>query len=135
MKLSKITINNYKGIQHLSLDIENISIIIGPNNCSKSTVLQAIEQFGKADKTLDENCYYRHDTSRAISFHATFIDVTAAELELHGIRNSLHEPTGHFIVRAVYEYGEPVKRFSKTSGEPTHDMNNEGWDGRMGGGQ
>jgi putative ATP-dependent endonuclease of OLD family len=134
MKLSKVTINNYKGLQHLSLDVENISIIIGPNNCSKSTVLQAIDQFGKSDKLLDESCYYRHDTSREISFLATFIEVTEEEIELHGIRNSIHEPTGNFIVRAVYEYGVPVRRSSKTSGEPTHDLNIEGWDGRMGGG-
>lgn len=134
MKLSKLTIRNYKGIKELSLDIENISIIIGPNNCSKSTVLQAIEQFGKANKTLDLSCYHRHNTDEPISFHATFTDITSAEVELHGLRNSLHEPTGYFIVRAIYPYGHDVKRSSKTNGDPTHDLLDEGWDGRMGGG-
>ncbi|MEK4084266.1 AAA family ATPase [Psychrobacillus sp. FSL K6-1415] len=45
MKLKKLTIRNYKGIKKLSLNIENISLIIGPNNCNKSTVLQALVQF------------------------------------------------------------------------------------------
>ncbi|WHY01126.1 hypothetical protein [Neobacillus sp. DY30] len=35
------------------MDIENISIIIGPNNCSKSTVLEALCKFGSNDSTLD----------------------------------------------------------------------------------
>lgn len=134
MKLAKLTIRNYKGIKELSLDIENISIIIGPNNCCKSSVLQAIEQFGKADKTLDINCYHKHNTEEPISFHATFTDVTEAEAEMHGIRRSLHEPTGDFIVRAIYPYGSTVIRVSKTSGEPTHDLSESGWDGRLGGG-
>ncbi|WP_240421269.1 ATP-dependent nuclease [Paenibacillus periandrae] len=134
MKLSKFTIRNYKGIKELTLNIENISIIIGPNNCCKSTVLQALKQFGSADKKLDLKYYNNHDASKPISFHATFIDVSDEEATLHGLRASMHEETKCFIVRAVYNYGEDVKRISKTSGEPTHDLEEEGWEGKMGGG-
>ena len=54
MKLTKLTIRNFKGIKKLSLDIENISIIIGPNNCSKSTVLEALCTFGSSNLKLDK---------------------------------------------------------------------------------
>ncbi|MED1662778.1 ATP-dependent nuclease [Brevibacillus laterosporus] len=134
MKLSKLTIRNYKGIKELEINLENISIIIGPNNCSKSTVLQAIKQFGSKEKRLDSSIYYKYNTANPISFHATFTDITDEEAELRGIRASMHEETGTFIVRAVYRYGADVERVSKKTGDPIHDMGNEGWTGRLGGG-
>ncbi|MGM0752567.1 MAG: ATP-dependent nuclease [Bacillota bacterium] len=135
MKLTKLTIRNFKGISELSIDIENISILIGPNNCSKSTVLEALCKFGSKDTTLDKSFYHRHNTSNPISFHATFSNLTDEEVNLHGIRASLHEPTGKFIVRAVYPFGEKVERASKLTGNEDHDLENEGWDGKMGGGK
>ncbi|MGR5983693.1 AAA family ATPase [Bacillus cereus] len=134
MKLTKLTIRNFKGIKELSLDIENISIIIGPNNCSKSTVLEALCTFGSSNSKLDKNLYYRHDTSTPITFHATFSELTEAEINLHGIRASIHEPSGKFIVRSIYTYGEKVERASKLTGNEEHDLGEEGWNGKMGGG-
>ena len=134
MKLSKLTIRNFKGIKELEVNLENISIIIGPNNCCKSTVLQAIKQFGSKEKRLDISNYYKYNTSDPISFHATFTDITDEEAELRGIRASMHDETGTFIVRAVYKYGVDVERVSKKTGEPIHDMEAEGWTGRLGGG-
>lgn len=135
MKLTKLTIRNFKGIKELSLDIENISLIIGPNNCSKSTILEALCKFGSSDTSLDKSLYYRHDTANPISFHATFSELTEEEINLHGIRASLHEPTGNFIVRSVYTYGGKVERASKLSGSEIHDLESQGWDGKMGGGK
>ena len=93
MKLTKLTIRNFKGIKELSIDIENISILIGPNNCSKSTVLEALCKFGSKDTALDKSLYYRHNTSNPISFHATFSNLTEEEVNLHGIRASIHKPS------------------------------------------
>jgi len=134
MKLQRFTIRNFKGIKELSIDVENISIIIGPNNCSKSTILQALNQFGDKSQKLDAHLYHKHDTSEPISFHATFTDLTEEEIEMHGIRNSLHS-SGNFIVRAIYKVGENVERSSKTSGSQDHDLGSDGWDGRLGGGR
>lgn len=115
------------------MDIENISIIIGPNNCSKSTVLEALCTFGSSNLKLDKNLYYRHDTSTPITFHATFSELTEEEINLHGIRASIHEPSGKFIVRSIYTYGEKVERASKLTGNEEHDLGEEGWNGKMGG--
>lgn len=134
MKLSKLTIRNWKGIEEISINIENISVIIGPNNSSKSSILQALQQFGSADKTLDESYYHKHDTSKPISFHATFTEITPEEAELHGIKVSLHE-SGKFIVRAIYKYKQEVIRSSKLHGSEDHDLLDDGWDGKMGGGK
>jgi putative ATP-dependent endonuclease of OLD family len=134
VKLSKLTIRNFKGIKELSIDIENISVIIGPNNCGKSTILQALKVFGTAQK-LEKKHFYKHDLSYPISFHATFTNITLEEAELHGIRASMHMETNTFIVRAVYNSEGEVKRAAKISGECTHDLEDEGWDGKLGGGK
>lgn len=135
MKLRKFTIRNYKGIKELSIDIENISVIIGPNNCSKSTILQALNQFGSKELQLSKNFYHKHDMSQPISFHATFSNLTEDEIEMHGIRNSIHRESGNFIVRAIYKEGSNVERAAKISGPLTHDLGQEGWEGRLGGGR
>jgi len=135
MKLTKLTIRNYKGIKEISLNIENISLIIGPNNCSKSTVLQALLQFSSSDKKLKRDLYHRHITSEPISFHATFENITPEEIELHGLKKSIHIPTGNFIVRSIYDFDTEVERASKISGDDNHDMALEHWEGKMGGGK
>ncbi|ELK46094.1 AAA family ATPase [Halobacillus sp. BAB-2008] len=135
MKLSKLTIRNFKGIKELTLHIEDISIVIGPNNNSKSTILQALKQFGSKETKLDQSFYHNYETSNPVSFHATFTDITSEELDLHGIRKSVHEDSGNFIVRAIYNYDQKVERASKTTGEESHDLNYEGWDGKLGGGK
>ncbi|MCQ6532277.1 ATP-dependent nuclease [Bacillus mycoides] len=135
MKLKKFTVRNFKGIKELTMDMDNISIIIGPNNCSKSTILQALTQFGSKELQLSKHLYHKHDMSQPISFHATFTDLTEEEIEMHGIRNSIHRDSGDFIVRAVYKEGINVERASKISGPQTHDLGQEGWEGRLGGGR
>jgi len=135
MKLTKLTIRNYKGIKELSLNIENISLIIGPNNCSKSTVLQALVVFSSSEKKLKKDFYHRHITTEPISFHATFDNITPEEIELHGLKKSIHKPTGKFIVRSIYKFDSEVERLSKLSGNEDHDIGEEHWEGKMGGGK
>lgn len=134
MKLDKLTIRNYKGIKEITLNVDKISIIIGPNNCSKSTILQALTQFSDKSLKLDPKLYHNHDTSQPISFHATFSELTDDEIQMHGLRNSIHKETGKFIVRAIYNYGTNVVRKSKTSGSEEHDLAEDYWGGNLGGG-
>ncbi|WP_240797222.1 AAA family ATPase [Vibrio tasmaniensis] len=42
MKLKKLEINNFRGISHAKIDIENFTTLVGPNNIGKSTILNAI---------------------------------------------------------------------------------------------
>ncbi|TOB14769.1 AAA family ATPase, partial [Vibrio parahaemolyticus] len=46
MKLSALLIENFKGIKsEVKVLIDNVVILIGPNNCRKSTVLDAYEAY------------------------------------------------------------------------------------------
>lgn len=40
--ISKRTIKNFKSISEISVELPRIGIFTGPNNCGKSTILQAI---------------------------------------------------------------------------------------------
>lgn len=54
MKLARFEIRNFKGLQELSLDWDDILVLIGENNCGKSSVLQALEWFLSGKKLSDE---------------------------------------------------------------------------------
>ena len=43
--INKITIDNFKSINHIELELDRINILIGGNNSGKTSILQAI-QFG-----------------------------------------------------------------------------------------
>lgn len=40
--ISKLTIKNFKAISEISVELPRVGILTGPNNCGKSTILQAI---------------------------------------------------------------------------------------------
>jgi len=40
--ISKLTIKNFKSISETSIELPRIGLLTGPNNCGKSTILQAI---------------------------------------------------------------------------------------------
>ena len=42
MHLTKIQISNYRGIKNLDLDLAPTTVLIGENNCGKTTVLHAL---------------------------------------------------------------------------------------------
>jgi predicted ATP-dependent endonuclease of OLD family len=48
--LKKIQIKNYRNIQHLLLDgLKDVNILIGPNNCGKTHILQSLNLLNKVD--------------------------------------------------------------------------------------
>jgi len=58
MKITKIEINNYRLLKNLELDLEDeLSLIIGKNNCGKTSVLSALNKF-IGDKSSSNNFMY-----------------------------------------------------------------------------
>lgn len=57
MKLTRFEIHNFKGLQEISLDWDDILVLIGENNCGKSSVLQALEWFLSGKKLSDESLF------------------------------------------------------------------------------
>ena len=72
MKISKISIENFRGLQKITLSPAQMNCIIGENNAGKSTILLAINLFLRGTK-IAESDYY--DKSKEI-----FIDITFSEI-------------------------------------------------------
>lgn len=46
MKIKKIQVKNYRLLQNFSLDLENeLSLVIGKNNCGKTSLLLVLNKF------------------------------------------------------------------------------------------
>lgn len=54
MKLARFEVRNYKGIEHTNLLWDDILVLIGDNNCGKSSVLQALALFLSGSAVRDE---------------------------------------------------------------------------------
>ena len=86
MRLTALTVKNFKGIdeQGIRIDFAPITLLFGPNNAGKSTVIQALylarEAFCQAEPDLEyaepsgkgldlgsfKNYVHRHDLSRTV---------------------------------------------------------------------
>ena len=42
MKIRKVEIENFRGIAHAVIDLNNFTTLVGPNNIGKSTILAAL---------------------------------------------------------------------------------------------
>lgn len=60
MRLSKLTINNYRSIKSMSLDCSRSLTMLGPNNHGKSNVLSALEFGLTTSSKPTENDFFAH---------------------------------------------------------------------------
>ncbi|WP_276932568.1 ATP-dependent nuclease [Dubosiella newyorkensis] len=73
MKLKKIKIKNFRILQNLDLDIEDdLSLILGKNNCGKTSLLAILEKFIGSQRAAnpfsyhDFNCHFRKELYNSI---------------------------------------------------------------------
>ncbi|WP_043527740.1 ATP-dependent nuclease [Litchfieldella xinjiangensis] len=87
MKISKVTISNFRSISQASFDCDDFNIFVGQNNAGKTNFFEALEWFfngtpkGKSIKDL----HPKGDTSKVISVKVEFSGA------LHGAENMRNE--------------------------------------------
>jgi hypothetical protein len=88
MRLKKFQIKNFKGIEELDLTWNDLIIILGGNNCGKSSVLGALSSFLSGGAVKDAAMFRGHVTSleRAIELTGHFDMLSEAELEQVAVR-------------------------------------------------
>jgi predicted ATP-dependent endonuclease of OLD family len=89
MRICKFEIRNFKGIQNASFDWEDIVVLIGENNCGKSTVLQALQCFLSGTQ-LKDPAFFREnlcDIAHAVELTAHFCDLSEIEQQAGAVRN------------------------------------------------
>lgn len=78
MKLERIDISNFKGLQNASFEPKKFACLIGENNAGKSTVLQAIVHALNRPTQLPLGLHY--DAALPIVFRLAFTDITEPHL-------------------------------------------------------
>ena len=60
MKISKITIQNFRSIEKAEIEVTDFNIFVGQNNCGKTNLFEALEFFFNGYKgNLQELKYLR----------------------------------------------------------------------------
>ena len=100
VKISKLTVNNYRSVKHLELELSpRINVFIGANNVGKSNILASMEfllgpsfptanrlerwDFYKGDEELPLGIELRFDDGNCLSFDSTWHDYRGNEK--HGL--------------------------------------------------
>lgn len=86
LKISKVSIENFRTLKQVEIPFDKITTFIGPNGAGKSTVLRALDWFfngTKADALTDEDCAFGA-TGEAIEVQVTFCELTPADRAVLG---------------------------------------------------
>jgi putative ATP-dependent endonuclease of OLD family len=91
MRICKFEISNFKGIRYASFDWGEIVVLIGENNCGKSTALQALQVFLSGSQ-LKDLAFFREnqcDVDHAIELTAHFCDLSEFERQAGAVRSRM----------------------------------------------
>lgn len=77
MKLSALQIKNFGCIDEngITIKIDDIVVLIGPNNVGKTTVLKAYETFRNASSPLSLKDFYQNDESNPVEIAGIFSEI------------------------------------------------------------
>ena len=85
MKLKALEIENFKGIKNpIKILINEIVVLIGPNNCCKSTVLDAYEAYFSLGSALKLTDFNDQDISKPVRITGIFDDITEDDIKSIG---------------------------------------------------
>ncbi len=85
MKLSVLLISNFKGIKdEIKILIDDIVVLVGPNNCCKSTILDAYEAYVSLGSALSLDFFHNHNSNLPITITGVFTDVSFDDVEAIG---------------------------------------------------
>lgn len=92
MHLAKFEIRNFKGIQDCSFQWHELVVLIGENNCGKSSVLQALQCFLSGTQIKDVAMFRDNvvDEGHAIELIGHFDRLTDEEREMQAVRGRMN---------------------------------------------
>ncbi|MBO0409599.1 AAA family ATPase [Enterococcus hulanensis] len=133
MRLRELEIKNFGciGSKGLRIVIDEIIVLIGPNNVGKSTVLKAYQTFESGNKsTLREEDFYEYDCSTPIEIIGTFCDISEEDKIQIGEKWIFDNIDYGDCISYKYVWDKPNVKGSKFS----YNHNDDDWEaGGMGG--
>lgn len=113
MKISKVTVNNFRSIENAVFDFNDFNVFVGQNNAGKTNLFEAVEWFfkglpkGKSISDLHPN----RNTAKEISVEIEF------EGAQHGAENMRNEANKTKMLNVLD--GNDTLSVKRTSAEPT----------------
>ncbi|MBN1121109.1 MAG: ATP-dependent endonuclease [Anaerolineae bacterium] len=83
MQIRQITIRNFRSINSdgVTLELGDVTSLVGENNCGKSNILQALDLFFHPTTKINEDYFYNRDTSTPIEIQVVFDELTDRDRE------------------------------------------------------
>jgi putative ATP-dependent endonuclease of OLD family len=121
MRLAALHIKNFKriGAIECKVRIDEIVVLIGPNNAGKSTVLDAYERFASSGKPLDQSHFHRAQPDIPVEITGVFNAITSEDTDLIG-KKWVHEDIEYgTCVKVRFVWTAPEERGQKQSFDPS----------------
>jgi len=80
VKISKITVQNYRSIQEVNINVDCLTIFVGQNNHGKTNFFEAIEWFYNAKSSKDDE-HFQRDPKNVIKVEIFFDEVVESDIE------------------------------------------------------
>lgn len=82
MRLKRISVRHFRSLADDSLDLGDLTALLGRNGSGKSSFLHALDLFYSATRRVTEEDFYDRDTETAIEIAVEFADLPSAALDL-----------------------------------------------------
>ncbi|MDA8136037.1 MAG: AAA family ATPase [Desulfobacteraceae bacterium] len=113
MKICKLEINKFRSIDHIEIEIEKITSVIGENNSGKSSILRAIELFYEESiRSINEEFFFFKNENNPIEIILTFNSLSAEENEQKYIKHWICD--GVVRIKKQIECDPETKKYSMT---------------------
>ena len=118
MRLHRFEIRNFKAIEYVNVEWDDLLVLIGENNCGKSSVLAALSCFLSGSSIKDASLYRRHltESQNAIELIGHFDELTDIEQQQVAVRGRM--TNGQWVLK---------KRFWFEAGGDGGDGERGGW--------
>ncbi|MGV8940046.1 MAG: ATP-dependent nuclease [Lysobacter sp.] len=108
MRISKVTINNFRSIEHAELEANRFNVIAGQNNHGKTNIFEAIEWFYNGSGSIDD-IRFKRQPEREVT-----VEIEYSDIQL-GIDAVINDGTREKFTK--FAGGRDVLRVKRTSSE------------------
>lgn len=113
MKLKQIEINKFRSIDSISINIDDLAILIGENNAGKTNILKALELFYQDSvRSINEEYFYFKIQNRPISISITYDRLTENERSQKHLKHWIYDNS--IKVKKVIEWDNQSQKYKMT---------------------
>lgn len=102
MRLRRFEARNFKGIENVAVEWDDLLVLIGENNAGKSSLLHALSCYLSGSAIKDASLFRKHETGpdNAIDLIGHFDQLSPAELDQVAVKGRTHN--GEWILKKKY---------------------------------